>query len=73
MLCAVLLQFVDDSVGQLVEALKQQGLLDCTYIVVTAKHGQVSGACFLVTVRHFDHPLDLHALRHYAVHGMQFQ
>jgi arylsulfatase A-like enzyme len=41
------LQFVDASVGQLVDALKQQGLFDCTYVIITAKHGQV---------RHWEQP-----------------
>lgn len=32
--------FVDASIGQMVAALKQQGLLDSTLVIVTAKHGQ---------------------------------
>src|SRR5579862_1135123 len=32
--------FVDAAIGQMVDALKHQGLLDSTTIVVTAKHGQ---------------------------------
>jgi arylsulfatase A-like enzyme len=40
----VTVQFVDASVGQLVDALKQRGLFDCTYVIITAKHGQVCHA-----------------------------
>jgi hypothetical protein len=32
--------FVDKSIGQMVTALKTQGLLDSTLIIITAKHGQ---------------------------------
>jgi type I phosphodiesterase/nucleotide pyrophosphatase len=32
--------FVDASIGQMVSALKNQGLLDSTTIIITAKHGQ---------------------------------
>ena len=32
--------FVDKAIGQMVSALKKQGLLDSTLVVVTAKHGQ---------------------------------
>jgi arylsulfatase A-like enzyme len=32
--------FVDDSIGEMVAALKAQGLLDSTLIIITAKHGQ---------------------------------
>jgi hypothetical protein len=32
--------FVDDSIGQMVAALKARGLLDSTTIIITAKHGQ---------------------------------
>jgi hypothetical protein len=32
--------YVDDSIGQMVAELKNQGLLDTTLIIVTAKHGQ---------------------------------
>jgi arylsulfatase A-like enzyme len=32
--------FVDKAIGQMVEELKDQGLLDTTLIIVTAKHGQ---------------------------------
>jgi arylsulfatase A-like enzyme len=32
--------FVDDSIGQMVTELKNQGLLETTLIIVTAKHGQ---------------------------------
>jgi hypothetical protein len=32
--------FVDASIGQMVTALKSQGLLDSTTIIITAKHGQ---------------------------------
>jgi hypothetical protein len=34
------IKFVDESIGEMVDALKQQGLLDSTLIIVTAKHGQ---------------------------------
>ena len=34
------IEFVDASIGQMVTALQQQGLLDSTLIIVTAKHGQ---------------------------------
>ncbi len=34
------IQFVDASLGQMVKALKAQGLFDSTLIVITAKHGQ---------------------------------
>jgi len=34
------LQFVDDSIGQMVQTLKQRGLYDSTAIIVSAKHGQ---------------------------------
>lgn len=33
-------QFVDDSIGEMVDHLKDAGLLDKTLIVITAKHGQ---------------------------------
>ncbi len=32
--------FVDGAIGEMVQALKSQGLLDSTTIIVTAKHGQ---------------------------------
>jgi hypothetical protein len=32
--------FVDDAIGQMVTALKQQGLLNSTLVIITAKHGQ---------------------------------
>jgi hypothetical protein len=32
--------FVDGAIGQMVEALQDQGLLDSTTIIITAKHGQ---------------------------------
>jgi hypothetical protein len=32
--------FVDDGVGQMVNELKRQGLLESTLIIITAKHGQ---------------------------------
>ena len=32
--------FVDAAIGQMVEALKKNGLLDSTVIIITAKHGQ---------------------------------
>lgn len=32
--------FVDDAIGEMVSALKSQGLLDSTLIIITAKHGQ---------------------------------
>jgi Type I phosphodiesterase / nucleotide pyrophosphatase len=34
------IEFVDDSIGEMVNAIKQQGLWDSTLIVITAKHGQ---------------------------------
>ena len=34
------IQFVDAAIGQMVEALKQQGLFDSTAIIISAKHGQ---------------------------------
>ena len=34
------IQFVDTSVGQMVAALRAQGLLDSTIIIISAKHGQ---------------------------------
>ena len=34
------IQFVDAAIGQMVNELKKQGLLDSTLIIVTAKHGQ---------------------------------
>jgi hypothetical protein len=34
------IQFVDAAIGQMVSALKQQGLFDSTAIIITAKHGQ---------------------------------
>ena len=34
------IQFVDAAIGQMVAALKHQGLLDSTAIIITAKHGQ---------------------------------
>lgn len=34
------IQFVDASLGQMVSALKRNGLLDTTLIIITAKHGQ---------------------------------
>jgi hypothetical protein len=34
------IQFVDSSIGQMVNELKKQGLYDSTLIVITAKHGQ---------------------------------
>ena len=37
---ATALKHTDDSIGQIVNALKQQNLLDSTLIVLTAKHGQ---------------------------------
>jgi Type I phosphodiesterase / nucleotide pyrophosphatase len=33
-------KFVDDSIGEMVSHLKQQGLLDSTLVIITAKHGQ---------------------------------
>ncbi len=32
--------FVDGAIGQMVQALKSQNLLDSTTIIITAKHGQ---------------------------------
>lgn len=34
------IQFVDDSIGEMVDGLRHRGLLDSTLIIVTAKHGQ---------------------------------
>ncbi|HEX8764234.1 MAG TPA: alkaline phosphatase family protein [Candidatus Acidoferrum sp.] len=34
------IEFVDAAIGQMVAALRQQGLLDSTAIIITAKHGQ---------------------------------
>jgi len=34
------IQFVDAAIGQMVAALKQEGLFDSTTIIITAKHGQ---------------------------------
>jgi hypothetical protein len=34
------IKFVDDAIGQMVAALKHQGLLESTTIIITAKHGQ---------------------------------
>ena len=34
------IEFVDASIGQMVEALQDQNLLDSTTIIITAKHGQ---------------------------------
>ncbi|HEX8837372.1 MAG TPA: alkaline phosphatase family protein [Candidatus Acidoferrum sp.] len=34
------IQFVDAAIGQMVDALRHEGLLDSTTIIVTAKHGQ---------------------------------
>jgi len=34
------IQFVDAAIGQMVDALKHEGLLDSTTIIITAKHGQ---------------------------------
>jgi hypothetical protein len=34
------IQFVDAAIGQMVEALKHNGLLDSTAIIISAKHGQ---------------------------------
>ncbi len=34
------IEFVDAAIGQMVAALKHQGLLDSTLIIITAKHGQ---------------------------------
>src|ERR1700722_10544451 len=34
------IQFADASIGKMVEALKSRGLLDSTFIVISAKHGQ---------------------------------
>ena len=34
------IQFVDAAIGQMVAALKHQGLFDSTAIIITAKHGQ---------------------------------
>jgi hypothetical protein len=34
------IQFVDAAIGQMLDALKHQGLFDSTAIIITAKHGQ---------------------------------
>jgi hypothetical protein len=34
------IQFVDDSIGEMVTRLKNRGLIDSTLIIITAKHGQ---------------------------------
>src|SRR4029077_5682806 len=34
------IKFVDAAIGQMVDALKHEGLLDSTTIIITAKHGQ---------------------------------
>lgn len=34
------IQFVDDSIGEMVQALRNRGLMDSTLIIITAKHGQ---------------------------------
>jgi len=34
------IEFVDAAIGQMMTALKQQGLLDSTLVIITAKHGQ---------------------------------
>ncbi|CAG8437445.1 9537_t:CDS:2 [Acaulospora colombiana] len=34
------LEYVDDALGQFVDALDKKGLLDCTIIIISAKHGQ---------------------------------
>lgn len=34
------IQFVDDSIGEMVQELKKKGLYDSTAIIITAKHGQ---------------------------------
>ena len=34
------IQYVDDSIGQMIDALRNRGLLRSTLIIVTAKHGQ---------------------------------
>ena len=34
------IEFVDDSIGEMVRNLKNRGLLDSTLIIITAKHGQ---------------------------------
>ena len=34
------IQFVDDSIGEMVAELKHRGLLESTLIIITAKHGQ---------------------------------
>jgi arylsulfatase A-like enzyme len=34
------IQYVDDSIGEMVAELKHRGLMDSTLIIITAKHGQ---------------------------------
>ena len=34
------IQFVDDAIGQMMDELKHEGLLESTLIIITAKHGQ---------------------------------
>jgi len=34
------IQYVDAAIGQMVDALNHEGLLDSTTVIITAKHGQ---------------------------------
>src|SRR5579863_1947345 len=34
------IEFADDSIGEMIQALRNRGLLDSTLIIITAKHGQ---------------------------------
>ena len=34
------IQFVDDSIGEMIKGLKEHGIYDSTLIIITAKHGQ---------------------------------
>jgi hypothetical protein len=34
------IQFVDDSIGEMIEGLKHRGLLEKTLVIITSKHGQ---------------------------------
>jgi len=65
---AIQLGYVDDSLGQMVSALRGRGLLDSTLIIVSAKHGQspidpslrvaVSGAPYTQTPGYAFHNAD---------------
>ena len=48
------IEFIDDSIGRLVDALERNGLLDDTLIVFTADHGDAFGEHGLM-LKHFSH------------------